>query len=186
MGHGPQNRGNNTLRCSDRGAALARGTCPANSAKRRKKMGSSVAYKTIGTFLSQNMGHEDACGWATEMQSSGCAAVRQGPSLRYDHWTCTTMHKKGLAWTTAGIPLQTCKPTGPAPIAVPRPSKAQGGHSACVGFPGGPIPTTTRSRGARTPTAHKAPVPWLRPPPQPTHSAAKADAPPPLPSPGVC
>ena len=39
--------------------------------KRRKKMGSSVAYKTRGTFLSQNMGHEDACGWATEMQSSG-------------------------------------------------------------------------------------------------------------------
>ena len=41
----------------------------AGSTKRRKKMGSSVAYKTIGTFLSQNMGHEDACGWATEMQS---------------------------------------------------------------------------------------------------------------------
>ena len=28
----------------------------ANSTKRRKKMGSSVAYKTIGTFLSQKMG----------------------------------------------------------------------------------------------------------------------------------
>ena len=27
-----------------------------------KKMGSSVAYKTIGTFLSRNKGHEDACG----------------------------------------------------------------------------------------------------------------------------
>ena len=34
----------------------------ANSTKRRKKMGSSVAYKTIGTFLSQNKRHEDACG----------------------------------------------------------------------------------------------------------------------------
>ena len=39
--------------------------------KRRKKMGSSVAYKTIGIFLSQNMGHEDACGWATDQ----CKAV---------------------------------------------------------------------------------------------------------------
>ena len=56
--------------------------------KRRKKMGSSVAYKTIGTFLSQNMGHEDACGWATEMQSHGCAAVRQWPTLSFTHWTC--------------------------------------------------------------------------------------------------
>ena len=60
----------------------------ANSTKRRKKMGSSVAYKTIGTFLSQNMGHEDAYGWATEMQSSGCAAVRQWPTLSFTHWTC--------------------------------------------------------------------------------------------------
>ena len=51
-------------------------------------MGSSVAYKTIGTFLSQNMGHEDACGWATEMQSSGCAVVRQWPTLSFTHWTC--------------------------------------------------------------------------------------------------
>ena len=60
----------------------------ADSTKRRKKMGSSVAYKTIGTFLSQNMGHEDACGRATEMQSSGCAAVRQWPTLSFTHWTC--------------------------------------------------------------------------------------------------
>ena len=30
--------------------------------KRRKKMGSSVVYKTRGTFLSQNKRHEDACG----------------------------------------------------------------------------------------------------------------------------
>ena len=59
----------------------------ANSTKRRKKMGSSVAYKTIGTFLSQKR-HEDACGWATEMQSSGCAAVRQWPTLSFTHWTC--------------------------------------------------------------------------------------------------
>ena len=59
----------------------------ANSTKRRKKMGSSVAYKTIGTFLSQNMGQEDACGWATKMQSSGCAAVRQWPTLSFTHWT---------------------------------------------------------------------------------------------------
>ena len=59
----------------------------ANSTKRRKKMGSSVAYKTIGTFLSQNKRHEDACGWATEMQSSGCAAVRQWPTLSFTHWT---------------------------------------------------------------------------------------------------
>ena len=60
----------------------------ANSTKRRKKMGSSVAYKTIGTFLSQNKRHEDACGWATEMQSSGFAAVRQWPTLCFTHWTC--------------------------------------------------------------------------------------------------
>ena len=60
----------------------------ADSTKRRKDMGSSVAYKTIGTFLSQNMGHEDACGWATEMQSSGCAAVRQWPTLSFTHRTC--------------------------------------------------------------------------------------------------
>ena len=38
----------------------------ANSTKRRKKMGSSVAYKTIGTFLSQNMRHEDARGGGTD------------------------------------------------------------------------------------------------------------------------
>ena len=56
--------------------------------KRRKKMGSSVAYKTIGTFLSQNKRHEDACGWATEMQSRGSAAVRQWPTLSFTHWTC--------------------------------------------------------------------------------------------------
>ena len=60
----------------------------ANSTKRRKKMGSSVAYKTIGTFLSQNKRREDACGWATEMQSSGCAAVRQWPTLCFTHRTC--------------------------------------------------------------------------------------------------
>ena len=53
--------------------------------KRRKKMGSSVAYKTIGPFLSQNMGHEDAGGWVTEMQSGGCAAVRQWPTLSFTH-----------------------------------------------------------------------------------------------------
>ena len=56
--------------------------------KHRKKMGSSVAYKTIGTVLSQNMGHEDACGWVTEMQSGGCAAVRQWPTLSFTHRTC--------------------------------------------------------------------------------------------------
>ena len=60
----------------------------ANSTKRRKKMGSSVAYKTIGTFLSQDKRHEDACGWATEMRSSGCAAVRQWPTLCFTHRTC--------------------------------------------------------------------------------------------------
>ena len=58
------------------------------STKRRKKMGSSVAYQTISTFLSQNMGHEDAFGWATEMQSSGCAVVRQWPTLSFTHRTC--------------------------------------------------------------------------------------------------
>ena len=49
------------------------GTCAqvADSTKRRKKMGSSVAYKTIGTFLSQKMRLEDACGWATDR----CKAV---------------------------------------------------------------------------------------------------------------
>ena len=51
-------------------------------------MGSSVAYKTIGTFLSQDKRHEDACGWATEMRSSGCAAVRLWPTLCFTHRTC--------------------------------------------------------------------------------------------------
>ena len=60
----------------------------ANSTKRRKKMGSSVAYKTIGTFLSQDKRHEDACGWATEMRNSGCAAVRHRPTLCFTHRTC--------------------------------------------------------------------------------------------------
>ena len=60
----------------------------ANSTKRRKKMGSSVAYKTIGTFLSQDKRHEDACGWATEMRNSGCAAVRHWPTLCFTHRTC--------------------------------------------------------------------------------------------------
>ena len=59
-----------------------------NSTKRRKKMGSSVAYKTIGTFLSQDKRHEDACGWATEMRNSGCAAVRHRPTLCFTHRTC--------------------------------------------------------------------------------------------------
>ena len=36
------------------------------STKRRNKIGSFVAYKTIGTFLSQNMGHGDASGQATD------------------------------------------------------------------------------------------------------------------------
>ena len=47
---------------------LGYGTCAqaANSTKRRKKMGSSVAYKTIGTFQSQSMGHDDASGRATD------------------------------------------------------------------------------------------------------------------------
>ena len=44
--------------------------------KRRKKFGSSVAYKTIGTFLSK-VRHEDASGWATEQAKfSKGAAVR--------------------------------------------------------------------------------------------------------------
>ena len=60
----------------------------ANSTKRRKKMGSSVAYKTIGTFLSQDKRHKDACGWATEMRNSGCAAVRHRPTLCFTHRTC--------------------------------------------------------------------------------------------------
>ena len=59
-----------------------------NSTKRRKKLGSSVAYKTIGTFLSQDKRHEDACGWATEMRNSGCAAVRHRPTLCFTHRTC--------------------------------------------------------------------------------------------------
>ena len=46
------------------------------STKRRKKFGSSVAYKTIGTFLSK-VRHEDASGWATEQAKfSKGAAVR--------------------------------------------------------------------------------------------------------------
>ena len=68
--------------------AMARVHRRQTAQKRRKKMGSSVAYKTIGTFLSQNMRHEDACGWATEMQSSGCAAVRQWLTLSFTHQTC--------------------------------------------------------------------------------------------------
>ena len=59
--------------------------------KRRKKMGSSVAYKTRGTFLSQNMGHEDACGWATD-QCKAVDAQRyangQWPTLSFTHRTC--------------------------------------------------------------------------------------------------
>ena len=51
-------------------------------------MGSLVVYKTIRTFLSQDMRPEDAYGWATEMQSSGCAAVHQWPTLSFTHWTC--------------------------------------------------------------------------------------------------
>ena len=45
------------------------------STKRRKKFGSSVAYKTIGSFLSK-VRHEDASGLATEQAkfSKGAAA----------------------------------------------------------------------------------------------------------------
>ena len=32
----------------------------------RRQIGSSVAYKTIGTFLSQDMGRDDASGQATD------------------------------------------------------------------------------------------------------------------------
>ena len=46
------------------------------STKRRKKFGSSVAYKTIGTFLSK-VRREDASGLATEQAKfSKGAAVR--------------------------------------------------------------------------------------------------------------
>ena len=46
------------------------------STKRRKKFGSSVAHKTIGTFLSQ-VRREDASGLATEQAKfSNSAAVR--------------------------------------------------------------------------------------------------------------
>ena len=45
------------------------------STKRRKKFGSSVAYKTIGTFLSK-VRREDASGLATEAKFSKGAAVR--------------------------------------------------------------------------------------------------------------
>ena len=36
------------------------------STKRKKKMGSPVAYNTRGTFLSQRMRHKDASGRATD------------------------------------------------------------------------------------------------------------------------
>ena len=44
------------------------GTCAqaAVSTKRRETMGSSVAYKTRGTFVSQKMGHEAAGGQTTD------------------------------------------------------------------------------------------------------------------------
>ena len=72
------------------GGTLGYVTCAvaADSTKRIEKMGSSVAYETTSTFLSQNMGHEDAAGWATEMQSSGYAAVRRWPTLSFTHRTC--------------------------------------------------------------------------------------------------
>ena len=56
-----------------------------NSTKRRKKMGSSVAYKTIGTFLSQDKRHEDACGWATEPPPP--PPTSHGDNL-YPAWHC--------------------------------------------------------------------------------------------------
>ena len=63
------------------------GAQEAVSTKHRKKMGSSVAYKTRGTFLSQNMRREDACGQSTEQaEDSGCAAVYHRPSLCYSRW----------------------------------------------------------------------------------------------------
>ena len=50
----------------------------ANSTKRRKKMGSSVAHKTIGTFLSQNKRHEDACGWPHRCKAVGLQRYASG------------------------------------------------------------------------------------------------------------
>ena len=55
--------------------------------KRRKKMGSSVAYKTRGTFLSQEDGTR-RCQWAGHrpMQCSGHVVVRRGlgkPGFRF-------------------------------------------------------------------------------------------------------
>ena len=103
----------------------------AGSTKRRKKMGSSGAYKTRGSFVSQNMGHEDACGWATEMQSSGYAAVRQWPTLSFTHRTCkfdlnsefirqeTVMENSRLAaqrgHSTRCVPQTTVSPPPPPP-----------------------------------------------------------------------
>ena len=46
--------------------------------KRRKKMGSSVAYKTIGTFLSQKMGHEE-CLWVGHRDAKRW--IRSGPPV---------------------------------------------------------------------------------------------------------
>ena len=60
------------MQCTTEGT-LGSGTCAqaANSTERSKEMGSSVAYKTIGTFLSQKITHEHASGLATNR----CKAV---------------------------------------------------------------------------------------------------------------
>ena len=79
--------------------------------KRRKKMGSSVAYKTIGTRLSQKMEHEDAGGQAP----NGCNAVGTG----------------------AGIPPPLLPP--PPPCAGPAASRGWPDHRPHRG-PGGPSP----------------------------------------------
>ena len=67
------------------GGMLSYCTCgqAAGSTKLTKKIGLSVAYKTIGTFLSQE-GHADASGLSTNMhnEAKGCS-----PPLRSNYWT---------------------------------------------------------------------------------------------------
>ena len=121
----------------------------ANSTKRRKKMGSSVAYKTIGTFLLQNKRHEDACGGVAPPRAlalacdltckiTQCKSVAVSRDLRTMLWgsptgVCAITLLCPQKWPKNGQPPKTTEKRrfkgntalhSPAPLPTPLPSSA--------------------------------------------------------------
>ena len=117
--------------------AIARGHKAPSAQKRRKKTGSSVAYKTIGAVLSQE-GHGDASGQATNTQRNG---ARRNVKDRRPAGTI------GPISSTGSQMIGNCDPPPPPPTHRPQ----------NVAHPTAPLPLwASRSGGEVTPD----PPPW--------------------------